>query len=79
MVTLLTLVGSVYEMILERRKARELKRRQISQGNNNESDSKVELTLEKVQAMEKMRMNGDYKNDDGSLVEEEPFFKSNIL
>lgn len=77
LVTLLTIVGSGYEMVLERRKIKEFRRRQISQGNNNEGDSKDELTLEKMQAIENMRIKGR-KNEDGSLVEEESLFTSNV-
>lgn len=67
-------MGSAYEMLLERRKAREFKRRQIGQSNNNEGDSKVEFTLDKMQALEKMHMK-DCGNDDGTITEQDPLFK----
>lgn len=63
-------------MILERRKANEFKRRQISQGNNNEDEAKIEFTLNKMQALEKMQMK-NCRNEDGTLVEHDPFFKGN--
>jgi len=76
LVTALTVVGSGYEMLLERRRIREFKKRQISQGNNNEGDSKAEFTLDKMHAMEKMRMK-DCSNDDRTISEQDPFFKGN--
>lgn len=54
---MLTIVGSAYEVILERRMARDEKKRQISHGNNNEGDSKVDFSLDKMCVMEKMRNN----------------------
>lgn len=75
LVTALTIFGSGYEMVLERRKAREFKRRQITQGNNNEDDSKAHFTLEKMHAMEKMHK--ECGNEDESFVEENPLIKSN--
>lgn len=63
-------------MVLERRKVREFKKRQISQENNNEGDSKVEFTLDKMQAMEKMHMKA-CGNDDDTVVDD-PQFKGNI-
>lgn len=69
-------MGSGYEMVLERRKAGEFRRRQIGQGNNNEGDSKVEFTLDKMQALEKMHMKSRI-NDDGTFVEHDPLFKGN--
>lgn len=75
-VTALTIVGSGYEMVLERRKIREFKKRQINQGNNNEGDSKAEFTLEKMRALEKMRMK-DSVNEDGTFSEQDTFFKGN--
>lgn len=77
LVAALTVVGSVYEMVLERRKAGEFRRRQIGQGNNNEGDAKVEFTLDKMQALEKMHMKGR-GNDDGTLVEQDPLFKGKV-
>lgn len=67
-------MGSAYEILLERRKAREYKKRQIGQGNNNEGDSKVEFTLDKMQALEKMHMK-DCGNEDGTIVNRDPLFK----
>lgn len=78
LVTILTIVGSGYEMVLERRKAREFKKRQIAQGNNNESDSKVEFTLDKMQAIEKMQNMKACGNDNGTLDEPDMLFKGNI-
>ncbi|XP_015376753.1 PREDICTED: uncharacterized protein LOC107171036 [Diuraphis noxia] len=75
LVTILTIVGSGYEMILESRKAREFKKRQIVQGNNNESDSKVEFTLDKMQAIEKMQNMKGCGNDNGTLDEPDMLFK----
>jgi len=77
LVTILTIVGSGYEMILEGRKAREFKKRQIVQGNNNESDSKVEFTLDKMQAIEKMQNMKGSGNDNGNLDEPDMLFKGN--
>lgn len=70
----LTIVGSGYEMLLERRKARELRKNQINQGNNNEGDSKAEFTLDKMHAMEKIHMKD---NDNGAFSERDLFFKGN--
>lgn len=67
-------MGSGYERVLERRKAKEFKRRQISQGNNNEEESKVEFTLNKMQALEKMQMQ-NCRNEDGTFVEQDQYFK----
>jgi len=78
LVTILTIMGSGYEMILEGRKANEFKRRQIAQGNNNESDSKIEFTLNKMQAIEKIHSMKGRENDDGTLVEQDMLFKGNI-
>lgn len=78
LVTLLTIAGSGYEMILEGRKARELKKRQIVQGNNNESDSKVEFTMDKMQAIEKMHNMKGCGNDNETLAESDMLFKGNI-
>jgi len=78
LVTLLTIVGSGYEMILEGRKARELKKRQIVQGNNNESESKVEFTMDKMQAIEKMHNMKGCENDNENLAESDMLFKGNI-
>ncbi|XP_001946627.2 nose resistant to fluoxetine protein 6 [Acyrthosiphon pisum] len=75
LVTILTIVGSGYEMILEGRKGREFKKRQIVQGNNNESDSKVEFTLDKMQAIEKMQNMKGCGNDNGNLDEPDMLFK----
>ncbi|KAL4142596.1 hypothetical protein QTP88_005026 [Uroleucon formosanum] len=75
LVTLLTIAGSGYEMILEGRKARELKKRQIVQGNNNESDSKVEFTMDKMQAIEKMHNMKGCGNDNETLAESDMLFK----
>lgn len=76
-ITVLTIIGSGYESILERRKAKEFKKRYITQGNNNEGDSKVEFTLEKMQALEKMQMKRS-ENDDGTLMESDPIFKGKV-
>lgn len=76
LVTALTVVGSGYEMVLERRNASELKKRQISQENNNEGDSKIEFTLNKMHAMEKMNMKG-CRNDDGAMDKDDLMFKGN--
>lgn len=70
----LTIVGSGYEMLLERRKTRELRKKQISQGNNNEGDSKAEFTLDKMHAMEKIHMKD---NENKVFSEEDFFFKGN--
>uniref|UniRef100_A0A2S2N858 Nose resistant to fluoxetine protein 6 n=1 Tax=Schizaphis graminum TaxID=13262 RepID=A0A2S2N858_SCHGA len=75
LVSLLTVIGSGYEMILERRKAREFKKRHIAQGNNNESDSKVEFTLDKMHAIEKMHNMKSCGNDDGTLEDQDMLFK----
>lgn len=77
LVSLLTVVGSGYEMILERRKAKELKKRHIAQGNNNESDSKVEFTLDKMHAIENMHNMKGCRNDDGTLADQDLLFKGN--
>lgn len=77
LVSLLTMVGSGYEMILERRKAKEFKKRHIAQGNNNESDSKVEFTLDKMHAIEKMHNMKGCGNDDGTLEDQDMLFKGN--
>lgn len=77
LVTMLTIVGSGYEMILEGRKAREFNKRQVAQGNNNEGDSKVEFTLNKMQAIEKMQNMKGCGNDDGTLAEQDMLFKGN--
>jgi hypothetical protein len=77
LVSLLTMIGSGYEMILERKKAREFKKRHIAQGNNNESDSKVEFTLDKMHAIEKMHNMKRCGNDDGTLEEQDMLFKGN--
>lgn len=61
-------------MLLERRKARELKKKQINQGNNNEGDSKAEFTLDKMHAMEKMHMKD---NENKVFSERDLFFKGN--
>lgn len=74
----LTIVGSGYEIVLERRKAKEFQRRQIGQGNNNEGDSKIEFTLDKMQALEKMHMKSR-GNEDGTFVEQDPLFKGKIF
>lgn len=46
----------------------------MGQGNNNEGDSKVEFTLDKMQALEKMHMK-DCSNDDETITEQDPLFK----
>lgn len=79
LVTVLTIVGSGYEMILEGRKAREFKKRQIVQGNNNESNPKVEFTLDKMQAIEKMHNMKGCGDDNGNLAEPDMLFKGNII
>lgn len=76
LVTALTVFGSGYEMVLERRNATELKKRQINQENNNEGDSKIEFTLNKVHGMEKMNMKGS-RNDDGTMDKDDLMFKGN--
>lgn len=78
LVATLTIVGSAYERILERRKAKEFKRRQISRDNNNEEGTKVEFTLNKMQALEKMQMR-NCRNEDGTLAEQDPFFKGQCI
>lgn len=76
LVTALTVVGSGYEMVLERRNATELKKKQISQENNNEGDSKIEFTLNKMHVMEKMNMKG-CRNDDGTMDKDDLMLKGN--
>lgn len=77
LVTILTIIGSGYESVLERKKAKIFKKKYINHDNNNENDSKVEFTLEKMQAMEKMQMKR-CENDDGTLMEQDPIFKGNV-
>lgn len=67
------MVGSGYEMILESRKAKEFRKRQISQGNNNEEESKVEFTLSKMQALENMQVKTCGTND--RMDENDTLFK----
>lgn len=77
LISLLTVVGSGYEMILEHRKAKEFKKRHLAQGNNNESDSKVEFTLDKMHAIEKMHNMKGCGNDDRTLEDQDMLFKGN--
>lgn len=65
-------------MILEGRKAREFNKRQIVNGNNNESDSKVEFTLNKMQAIEKMQNMKSCENENGALTEPDMLFRGSI-
>ncbi|XP_050443463.1 nose resistant to fluoxetine protein 6-like [Adelges cooleyi] len=74
LVTALTIVGSGYEMSLFRRKVTEYKRQQISQANNNEGDTKIEITLEKIKAMDKIQMNKGMNGED-SEDQNNPIFK----
>lgn len=50
-------------MVLERRRVKEFKNRQISQENNNEGDSKANFTLEKLH-MKASRNNDETVVDD---------------
>ncbi|VVC32337.1 Hypothetical protein CINCED_3A005090 [Cinara cedri] len=75
LVTILTIMGSAYEVILERRKIRELKKRQVSRGNNNDSDSKVDFTLDKMSVMEKMNNNNNIKGHEYDDDEQELLFR----
>jgi hypothetical protein len=56
-------------MVLQRRKAKEFKNSQISQQNNNEGDSKVDFTLEK------MHMKASRNNDETAV--DDLLFKGN--
>ncbi|XP_050521423.1 uncharacterized protein LOC126894428 [Daktulosphaira vitifoliae] len=67
-VTILTIVGSAYEVILNRKKISEYKLQQINQANNNENETKIEITLEKIKAMNKMKINGEDGEEQKDLV-----------